>query len=153
MIAALGEATIVVRAGVRSGALGTAARARALGRPVLAVPGEPWDETAAGCIDLLRQGASVYAGPSDAERAVGGVVAIGFEPMVPRPFPPVLRPLDEALRAGATTVDRVVRLTGTDVATVQAWLLEAELLGLVGRDAVGRLVRLGGVSKSGRERR
>lgn len=59
VIAARSEAVVVVRAPHRSGALNTAAHARELGVPVLAVPCAPDDDAGAGCLGLLRSGAAV----------------------------------------------------------------------------------------------
>ncbi|MCK9876178.1 DNA-processing protein DprA [Frankia sp. Ag45/Mut15] len=54
VIAALCRATVIVEAGLRSGALNTVAHARRLGRQVLAVPGPVTSSTSAGCHRLLR---------------------------------------------------------------------------------------------------
>lgn len=54
IISALGDATIVVEAPGRSGALITARHALEQGRSVLAVPGRPGDPSVAGCLALLR---------------------------------------------------------------------------------------------------
>jgi len=59
LIAALGAATVVVEAAERSGALSTAAAARRLGRPLLAVPGDADRPTARGTLGLLRRGAAL----------------------------------------------------------------------------------------------
>jgi DNA processing protein len=55
LIAALSAGTVVVEAGVRSGALSTARHARRVGRPVLAVPGPVTSGMSAGCHLILRQ--------------------------------------------------------------------------------------------------
>lgn len=55
LIAALGEATVVVEAGWRSGSLNTAAHAATLGRPIGAVPGPVTSAASAGCHRLLRE--------------------------------------------------------------------------------------------------
>jgi DNA processing protein len=55
IIAALGTATLVVEAGVRSGALNSAGYARDLGRPVLAVPGPVTSAMSVGCHRLLQR--------------------------------------------------------------------------------------------------
>lgn len=55
LIAALGQATIVVEAGWRSGSLNTAAHAATLGRPIGAVPGPVTSAASAGCHRLLRE--------------------------------------------------------------------------------------------------
>jgi DNA processing protein len=54
LIAALSSATVVVEAGVRSGARNTAATAAALGKQLLAVPGPITSGQSVGCHDLLR---------------------------------------------------------------------------------------------------
>ena len=59
IIAALGSATVVVEAGLRSGALRTAREAIGLGRPLGAVPGPVMSPTSAGCHDLLREAMAV----------------------------------------------------------------------------------------------
>lgn len=55
LIAALGQATVVVEAGHRSGSLNTAGHAAALGRPLGAVPGPVTSAASAGCHRLLRE--------------------------------------------------------------------------------------------------
>ncbi|GAB3157435.1 DNA-processing protein DprA [Myceligenerans halotolerans] len=59
IIAALGSATVVVEAAMRSGALSTANHAARLLRPVGAVPGPVTSMASAGCHELLRSGAAV----------------------------------------------------------------------------------------------
>jgi DNA processing protein len=71
ILAALGAATVVVRAGARSGALSTASYARRYGRPVLAVPGSPTCEQATGSNELLRGGCPVVLDVRDVLRRVG----------------------------------------------------------------------------------
>jgi len=72
LIAALGAVTVVVEAATRSGALSTAAAARRLGRPVLAVPGDVDRETSRGCHALLRAGARLCESAADVLAACGG---------------------------------------------------------------------------------
>ncbi|TYL51251.1 DNA-protecting protein DprA [Agromyces mariniharenae] len=55
LIAAAGEATVVLEAGMRSGSLNTAGHAAALGRPLGAVPGPVTSPASAGCHRLLRE--------------------------------------------------------------------------------------------------
>lgn len=67
LIAALGEATIVVQAGKTSGALSTANHAIGMGRPVAVVPGPIDSPHSVGCHDLLNQNmgmVSLLARPS-----------------------------------------------------------------------------------------
>jgi DNA processing protein len=72
LIAALAAATIVVEAAEQSGALSTAAAARRLGRPLLAVPGDIDRPTARGVHALLRRGAQLCEGAADVIAALGG---------------------------------------------------------------------------------
>jgi|GEM_PF-310416 len=58
LIAALSRATVVIRAGVESGTMLTARAAAELGRPICAVPGAPDEPLAAGCNQLLVEGAA-----------------------------------------------------------------------------------------------
>ncbi|MFN8226341.1 MAG: DNA-processing protein DprA [Mycobacterium sp.] len=58
LVAALSGATVVVEAGLRSGAASTASWAHAMGRPVCAVPGPVTSSASAGCHQLLRRGTS-----------------------------------------------------------------------------------------------
>ena len=71
LIAALGAGTLVVEAGLRSGAHRTAADARALGRPVMAVPGPVTSGPSAGCHHLIRSGAELVTRPEEVLEAVG----------------------------------------------------------------------------------
>jgi DNA processing protein len=54
LIAALSSGVVVVEAAARSGAINTAGHARALGRPLMAVPGPVTSAMSAGCHALLR---------------------------------------------------------------------------------------------------
>ena len=71
IIAALAPLTIVVEAGVRSGALITAGHALELGRIVAGVPGPIDVPSAAGANALLRDGAHLIASVEDALALAG----------------------------------------------------------------------------------
>lgn len=74
LIAALADATVVVEAAWRSGALSTARHARDLGRPLGAVPGPVTSMGSVGCHRLLREGAVCVA---DAAEALELVLPLG----------------------------------------------------------------------------
>jgi DNA processing protein len=59
VIGALSRGTVVVEAGLRSGALNTARHARDLGRPVMAVPGPVTSDVSAGCHKMIRDWGAV----------------------------------------------------------------------------------------------
>ena len=66
VIGALTRGTVVVEAGLRSGALNTARHARDLHRPVMAVPGPVTSEVSAGCHKIIREwGAVCVTGAQD----------------------------------------------------------------------------------------
>ena len=72
LIAALGDATLVVEAGFRSGSINTAHHAGELGRPVGAVPGRIDSVRSAGCHRLIREGrAELIATPSHLRELMG----------------------------------------------------------------------------------
>lgn len=136
LIAALSSATVVVEAGVRSGARNTAATAAALGKTVLAVPGPITSAMSVGCHDLLRTGAATIAGSvAEILEAVGPVGEHLREP-----GPSTRRPTDglagqalrvhEALRREASRdAEEVAVDSGVPIERVRAVLPELELTG------------------------
>jgi DNA processing protein len=149
IIAGLAQATVVVEARERSGALITADFALELGREVFAAPGEITSALSAGTNDLLRQGATPLLSAEDV------LVALGVEP-IPQGLPAGLSPdalaVLERLSDGARTLDELVRATEIDPAGVAAVLTELELTGLIAaadgvyRRATGRSPPRGGRS-------
>lgn len=76
LIAALSPGTVVVEAGLRSGALNTAAHARELLRVLMAVPGPVTSALSAGCHRLLRDYQAVcVSGADDVIEQVGRIGA------------------------------------------------------------------------------
>ncbi|AEA28913.1 SMF family protein (plasmid) [Pseudonocardia dioxanivorans CB1190] len=75
VLATLGDATVVVEAAARSGALHVAAAAHECGRPVMAVPGPVTSAISMGAHQLIRQGATLVTSGADVldalERAAG----------------------------------------------------------------------------------
>ena len=116
IIAALAGATVVVEAGEASGALATAAIARALGRAVLAVPGDVDRPGAQGTLSLLRQGARPCADAAD-----------------------VLASLPAAAEASDTPESRLEAALGSLPRDVTAL---AEASGMPVADTLARLLRL-----------
>jgi DNA processing protein len=72
VLAAMTALTVVVEAGVRSGARSTAAAARRLGRPLAVVPHAPWDSRGLGCALELVAGAFAVASSKDVLAALSG---------------------------------------------------------------------------------
>jgi DNA processing protein len=147
LVAALSGATVVVEAGLRSGAANTAAWAGVLGRSVCAVPGPVTSAASAGCHVLLRDGATLVG---RAEQVVELVGRIGeLAPQEPHPARPLdgLGPAEkwvyDALPArGAHTVDEIAMLAALPAHQVLGPLTMLEFAGLVERaDGCWRIVR------------
>jgi DNA processing protein len=128
IVAGLAQATVVVEARERSGALITADLALDEGREVLVVPGEITSALSHGTNALLRLGATPVTCAADV------LAAIGVEPAPPVATPAVgtdaatiLALVDDG-RAG---VDDLVRRSGLAAPAVASALVELELAGLV----------------------
>ena len=91
LIAALSAAVVVVEAAEDSGSLSTAraAGSRGLGH-VLVLPGAPWDPGAAGCNQLIRDGATLVRSLTDILEELGATVGGGAPEA--RPWAPLARP-------------------------------------------------------------
>jgi DNA processing protein len=122
LIAALAAATVVVEAALRSGALATAAAARRLGRPVLAVPGDVDRETSRGTHALIRAGAALCESAGDVLRVLGHPPGSGADE------PPQGR-VRRALRVQPRTADELATAAGLAVDETLALLLELEWAG------------------------
>ena len=127
IIAALSDATVVVEARERSGALMTADFALELGRDVFAVPGEITAGLSAGTNELLRQGAAPLLSAGDVLDALG----IERAPRTAPPLSPVANELAALVGTRACTVDELVRASERTSAEVAAALVELELGGVV----------------------
>ena len=136
IVAALGGATVVVEAGLRSGAASTAAWAESLGRPVCAVPGPVTSSASAGCHALVRNGAVLVTRAEEIVEMVGRIGELAVEPSRPRsPLdglgPNELRVYDALPARGARTVDQVAVAAGLPPIQVLGPLASMELKGLV----------------------
>jgi DNA processing protein len=147
LVAALGGATVVVEAGLRSGAANTASWAESLGRPVCAVPGPVTSSASAGCHVLLRNHAHLVTRAAEIVELVGRIGELADEPG--HPCTPLdglsaaeLRVYDALPSRGARTVDQVAVATGLPPTQVLGPLATLELAGLVVRaDGQWKLAR------------
>jgi DNA processing protein len=72
LIAAIGQATVVVEAGFRSGSINTAGHANELDKPVGAIPGPINSTRSAGCHRLIKERrAELVSTPADLEELLG----------------------------------------------------------------------------------
>jgi DNA processing protein len=139
IIAGLAQATVVVEARERSGALITADLALEEGREVFAVPGEITSSLSTGSNRLLRHGAIA------ADRGLGRARVVRNRAEPPRP--PV--ELGEAaarvlaqIELEPSGADALARALGLDAGELAGILTELELLGVVSeRDGFFRVAR------------
>jgi DNA processing protein len=129
IVSGLSDAVVVVRAGEQSGALITAAWARAQGVPVLAVPGDVRDPLSAGTTALLRSGARVAASAEDV------LAALGLDaPAEPQLSLPALGAEESALLSALARrprhADEVARAARLAPGAALAGLLALEVQGL-----------------------
>lgn len=121
LIAGLGAGTVVVEAGLRSGARRTAADAMALGRVVMAVPGRITDHSSAGCHQMIREGATLVTRSEEVLEVVG---RIGLDLASAPAGPVAVGPVDELDRVGALVHDALPSRAARDT----RWLaMEAAL--------------------------
>jgi DNA processing protein len=149
IIAGLGCATLVVEAALQSGSLITARQASEQGKDVFAIPGSIHSTQAKGCHALIKQGAKLVESAQDILEELGAAVG-------PPPDPSGAQPeglpdsgdgndLLEAMGFGPMGLDALQARTGLGTATLQAQLMELELLGQLARMPGGlfqRLVRI-----------
>ncbi len=141
LVAAISRATVVVEAGLRSGAANTASWASDLGRVVCAVPGPVTSSASAGCHQLLRNNADAVLVTRSAEilEIVGRIGECADEQ--PRPAARLdgltgpERLVYEALPGrGTRSVDEIAIEAGLPAQQVLGPLAMLELNGFVRRD-------------------
>lgn len=164
LVSGLSDATVVVEAGVRSGALITAAWALEQGRACFVVPGAIDAPASRGCLALLRElpdAVRVVAGVAELVEDLGlagaGRTAPDGSEAAPSGGPRrdatlatlgrVEAAVATALAAGSTTVDELVGMTGEPVPVVLATLTLLEVRGLA-VEAYGRYRPAGRLASS-----
>ncbi len=142
LIAALGEALVVVQAPLRSGSLSTARVALALGRPVFAVPASPWDPRARGNQWLLENGARPCWGIDSLVETLGLRAAqIELEAAVPPAVGAQALRIWRELGASPRHADELATAVEVPVAEVQRALMELIVAGAAKPVAGSRFVR------------
>ncbi|GAA2754234.1 DNA-processing protein DprA [Amnibacterium kyonggiense] len=172
LIAALSRATVVVEAGLRSGAANTAAHAAELGRGLGAVPGSVYSAASAGTHRLVREyGAVLVRDAADmaelAQDPDGAVTLDGLERIPAGVDPDETRVLgllsarpkpvrEVAAKAGLSIADAsaalgMLSLTGAAVERAGGWSRARSRL--TGPSAADRAVRTAGSAAEGPARR
>jgi DNA processing protein len=136
LIATLGQATVVVEANPRSGAVSTANRARELGRPIAAVPGPINTPGSDGCHQLIRNGEAelVTCAEDILELIVGGSTLTidagsGLGALETRVL--------DAIGFSGATLGSIQTLAGLTSSEAQIGLASLSLMGVVEQDSVG----------------
>lgn len=134
LIAALADASVVVEASPRSGALATIRHARELNRPVGAFPGPVTSHMSRGCHQMIRQGVTLVTSSEDVLELSSEIGDALFE--LPKEenkgLPAELVRVYDAMPArGFAAVDSIARVAGLGKAEVEAALATLILKGYV----------------------
>lgn len=142
IVAALADGVVVVEAAARSGALNTASWAADRGVPVMAFPGDVGRAKVAGCLALIRDGATLVRDAADVLAQLGLTVAppgAAAEPSVPGD--PAAERILRLLGEGAADADAAVAASGLPVAAALARISDLLAAGTIVAGADGRLRR------------
>ena len=147
IIAGLSRGTLVVEAALKSGSLITARLASEQGKDVFAIPGSIHSTQARGCHALIKQGAKLVESAEDILEELGTVRSALDSAADSRCADTSNQPDDDdglldALGFGALGLDALQARTGLDIATLQAKLMELEILGQLSRLPGGLFQRL-----------
>jgi DNA processing protein len=150
IVAGLCRATIVLEAGLGSGALITARQANDYGRDVHVLAGSLDNPEAAGGLELISQGAAIITSEAGLLAALGTIVpvtqldlfAVETAPIVvakptPTNLKPELQTIWQIIAASQEPVvlDTIVETTGLPTGNVLSGLLELELMGAISEQA------------------
>jgi DNA processing protein len=134
LIAALGQVTLIIEAGSRSGSINTANHATSLGRPIAAVPGPITSSSSAGTNRLIAESiAQLVSNPADVAALAGDSEYLTMQPAA-----------DELGDLEKRALDAVGTKTVTAAEIAQRAGLTAQELGI----AMGQLLLSGRVSQS-----
>ena len=147
IIAALSQGTLVVEAGLKSGALHTVQASIELGHEIFAVPGQVTNELAQGCHQLIRDGACLTESFDD----IRHVLQEGFQPSLlqgnlfqdentPAYIPDSFSDLDpvsadvlQYITSQGVSLEELENYTGADTAQLLSSLMQLEFKLLIKR--------------------
>ncbi len=139
IISGLSQATIVVQAGKRSGALITAAHALEQNRELFAVPGSPRSRASDGTNDLIKHGAALLTSVDDVFEVLPRL-RDQIHVKAARSLPDMTateQDLIDHFRAGPLQIDQLSRAANLPVPDLLELLLALELKGIV-REVSGK---------------
>lgn len=131
LMAALGEGVLVLSAGEKSGALKTAAYAKAFGKKIFALPYPPGDATGAGCNDLIKKGGVLTENLIDISSHFG--INLNSEKVAPILTDDESRAYERLKDLGETHLGALSEALGLPVFKVSAVLQKLEVKGLVAK--------------------
>lgn len=144
LIAAGSRGTVLIEAGLRSGARATVGMAAALGRPVAAVPGSVFSAVSAGCHAEIRdQRAVLVTDPAEVIELMGAMgsdlsPASGGQARPGDDLTPQVRKIYDGLQPRrARSAEDLARRAGLGLSHVLASLGELQLVGMADRRADG----------------
>lgn len=136
LIAALGQATVVIEMAIKSGAKNTMHHALAMGRDVYAMPGPIFSQTARGCnLAIAQNFAKILTGVDELVAQLRGGEWVEATPE--QGLSQLQVRIADALSGTALSVARIASKAGTTTRETTASLGELELLGLAERSGVG----------------
>lgn len=155
IVAALCKATIVVEAGVDSGALITAKLALENGSDVFALPGMADNPMASGCHKLIKEGAGLIENFDDVLEYLGFGFLPGINPDTANrdgeiafdrdsvgDLPDLQRKILQTLDDGNYTLEELQDFVGVDTAVLLSELMQLEMKFLIERDPSLRYCRI-----------
>lgn len=148
IISGLSLGVVLIEAGRNSGALHTARHAMEQNRDLFALPGRVDSEASLGCLDLIRDGATLIRGVDDVLQALGPLVA----PVQRTPNEIVRKPAELQLSdqerlilnlvtAEPVPIDEVLRTAAIEASRVLSTLTVLEMRRLVRRLPGGFIAR------------
>lgn len=141
VVAALAQGVVAVECPMKSGTLITTGIAADLGRPVMAVPGPVDSHMSAGCLDLIRNGATLVRNADDVIEMLSplsprnGAKSSEEKPVEPDPERPPYS-VEESLvmlhvEDTGTSMDELVAKTGLSARKVNSIAMSLRLKGFV----------------------
>ncbi|WEK59701.1 MAG: DNA-processing protein DprA [Candidatus Microbacterium colombiense] len=137
LIAALGQAVVVVEAGWRSGSLNTAGHAATLGRAIGSVPGPVTSPSSAGCHRLLREYDATCVTSAAEVRELLGITSTAASAERAGSDPERVRLMDALSTRASVSSTELARRAGLSEERVHALLGLLELEGAIHRSGSG----------------
>ncbi len=131
IVAGLSKATLVVEAGLGSGALITAEFAKKFGRKLFAVPGQITSEVSKGTAKLLREGASLVTSADDILEFFGKKGLFQTKAEFKHGGNSIEQKILEALQREPLEIDLLARMLGVSASAIGTTLSLLELQGII----------------------